>query len=280
MPEQDMHDSWEALNNAREPPRTVPTSPSLPSALLAPLPGPWAPEEQPEPLQRGAGVRLGHGKSPSVPAWLCPAVTCRVSQRKEGCPGRGQGYLGWLCLPVPNSTAVHVLGKGHGCSEVVQNWHRGFGMEDFPVEDFPVEVFSRFRGFSCTGSGISHVHTPGADGSKRDTELLLQTEKCLWDSAGLSSPVRGREEIGRENGWFGSKLQLSPPLSLSLGAPGCGTSLFPTKLHLHRAHHSQGRKSLQSIKEDAGCAFTGSEQRGKQTLKEGTGEGQAAGCFR
>lgn len=60
----------------------------------------------------------------------------------------------------------------------------GFGMEDFPVEDFPVEVFSRFRGFSCTGSGISHVHTPGADGSKRHGAALqgfpLQTDKNAY----------------------------------------------------------------------------------------------------
>lgn len=33
-PEQDMYDFWEALNNAKESPGTVPTSPSLPSAFL------------------------------------------------------------------------------------------------------------------------------------------------------------------------------------------------------------------------------------------------------
>lgn len=87
-PEQDVHDSWDTLNNARESPRTVPTSPSLPSALLVPLPGPRASKEQSESLQTGAGVRLGHRKSPSVPARLCPALTCRLSQRKKGCTGR------------------------------------------------------------------------------------------------------------------------------------------------------------------------------------------------
>lgn len=65
-------------------------------------------------------------------------------------------------------------------------------------------------------------------------------------------------------GGLAANNNLCPPLSLSLRAPGCAAPLFPTELHLHRAHHRQGRKGLQSIREDAGCAVTGSEQRGNR----------------
>lgn len=99
-PEQDMNDSWGALNNARVAPRAVPISPSLSSALLVLLPRLWASGQQPKPLQTGAGVRLEHRK-PSVPAWLCPAVTCRLSQRKERLDGKMTGKFGKAVPPCP-----------------------------------------------------------------------------------------------------------------------------------------------------------------------------------
>lgn len=146
-----MHDPWEALNSAKESPRTVPDCPQH-FLYLSQDPGPQ--ESSQNLCSRSWGEVRTQEKPKNQPGFALQTVP-----GKERLHRKVTGTFGEVVPPCPNCPCI---GRGCGCSELVQHWLRGFGMTDFPVE-----APSWLRGFSCTGSGMSHVHTPGADGSKR-----------------------------------------------------------------------------------------------------------------